>query len=220
MKVQKNIVNGGLSPWSKLPRVEIPKVCSDSQSRAMTRLMIQALGLQPKPGGDAAIGDITIDAERLFLSQVEAAGTVFAASGLLRYISGLWRQDSPYRSESRLNRFLIKLGRALASRKKRTSLPDWMHNVDQTQRFIVEGWCERIIVDGERWPPLCFLTTPALVKFLRLCKVTHCKLATKDERTIERAVQRLGLVRVARTRRVNRVGKRFGEFVFAGYCDI
>jgi len=176
---------------------------------------MQALGLKPKPGGGAAFGNIPIDVERFFLSKVEAAGTVFAVRGLLAFIKILWETDSPYRSEVRLNRFLIKLGRALASKRKRGSLPDWLHRVDQTERFIVEGWCERIIVDGEKWPPLCFLTTPALVRFLRLCKVTHCKLARKDARTIERAIQRLGLVRVPRKARIKQVQKRSGQFVLA-----
>lgn len=195
--------------------MKVPAVCLESQRRAQDKLTLQALGLRPKPGGDAAIGDTEIDAERLFLSKVEATGTVFAVRGLMVFVNNLWRADSPYRSEDRLNRFLIKLGRALAAKGKRTSLPDWQRKVDQTERYIVFGWCDRIVVDGERWPPLCFLTTPALVKFLKLCNVTHCKLATKDARTIERSIQRLGLIRVPRKNRIRRVDKRLGQFVFA-----
>src|SRR5439155_13767669 len=117
-------------------------------------------------------------------------------------------------AENRLNRFLIRLGRALASTGNRRQLPDWLHGVDQKERFVVEGWCERIIVDGEYWPPLCCFTSAALVKFLSLCKVTHAKLTPKNARTFERAILRLGLKRIPR-RRIKRVEKPFGEFRFA-----
>jgi hypothetical protein len=49
---------------------------------------------------------------------------------------------NPDRNEPRLNRFLIKLGRALAANEKRRKLPDWTH-MDQTMRLIVDGWCEK-----------------------------------------------------------------------------
>jgi hypothetical protein len=196
-----------------LPPVQIPKECYESQKKARDKLMLQSLGVRQDDAGDASIGDIRIDADQMFLSEVEATGTVFTARGLLPFMESLWIAGSPYRSETRLNRFLIKLGRAFASTKKRKSLPDWLQNVDQTERFIVEGWCETIYVDGERWPSLCCFTTPALVKFQRLCNVKHCKLGTKDSRTIERAIQRLGLVRVPRGR-IRHVEKKFGEFRF------
>jgi len=202
-----------------LPYIDIPQVCHDSKSRAMDKLILQALGLKRDKIGDARFGDTPISAERLFLSKVEASGTA-RTRGLDVFTNNLWKsawQSTPNEnsSEVRLNRFLIKLGRALESTKKRSNLPDWLHKVDQTERFIVEGWCNRIQVDGEMWPPLCCLTTPALVKFLRLCNVKHCKLATKDARTIEKAIQRLGLVRVPRKWRLKHIKKKFGEFRFA-----
>lgn len=132
--------NPGVKAWIReqrrhaLPPMVAPKVCLESKGRAMQKLTLQALDWKQKEGGRAASGDIPIDAERMFLSKVEAMGTVFAARGLLPFINGLWKADSPYQSENRLNRFLIKLGRALASKKKRTSLPDWLHKVDQTER--------------------------------------------------------------------------------------
>jgi hypothetical protein len=210
----------GIKAWidderrNALPPVKIPKACYGSQERARKKLTLQALGLKRNEAGDASLGSIRIDAEQMFLSKVEATGTVFGVRGLFPFLGGLWTTDSPYRSEARLNRFLIKLGRALASTKKRRKLPDWLQSVDQTERFIVEGWCESIFVDGERWPSLCCFTTPALVKFLRLCNVKHCKLATKDSRTLEKAIQRLGLVRIPRGR-IKHVEKKFGVFRFA-----
>ena len=196
-----------------LPPRKIPKACYDSQEKARKKLTLQALGLKRNEAGDAGLGDTPIDAEQNFLREVEATGTVFGVRGLLPFLQSLWLADSPYRSEVRLNRFLIKIGRALASTKKRRILPDWSQSVDQTERFIVEGWCESIFVDGERWPSLCCFTTPALVRFLRLCNVRHCKLATKDSRTIEKAIQWLGLIRIPRGR-IKHVEKRLGVFRF------
>jgi hypothetical protein len=136
----------------------------------------------------------------------ESDGNSFRCAWTVAFSVDLWEADSPHRSETRLNRFLIKLGRDLASIKERRTLPDWLHNIDQTERFIVEGWCESITVDDERWPSLCCFTTPALVKLLKLCNVKHCELGTKDARTIERSIQRLGLVRIHR-RRIKHVEK-------------
>jgi hypothetical protein len=192
----------------------IPKACYESQERALKKLTRQAWRLKQNPRGNASIGDTRINAEQMFLAEVEATGTVFASSGLFDFIRRLWDPASPGRSEARLNRFLIKLGRALAATGKRRDLPDWLQGVDQTERFIAEGWCGNISVGGENWPPLCCFTTPALVKFLRLCRVSHCKLAAKDPRTIERAIARLGLVRIPRGR-IRHVEKRLGEFRFA-----
>jgi hypothetical protein len=195
---------------------KFPKACFDSQDHAMQLLIVKCLGYKRKDNGGGTLGDIPYDADHMFLMKVESAGSVFAVRGLLPYIRNLWESDSPYQSEAQLNRFLIRLGRALATKKKRkidTNVPDWLHNVDQTERFIVEGWCKRIVVDGEQWPPLCCFTTPALVKFLRLCNVKHCKLGKKNSRTIEKAIQRLGLVRIPRGR-VNFVEKRLGQFFF------
>ena len=211
----------GIKAWvdderrNALPPMKIPKACYDSQERAREKLMLQALGLKRDDAGDASLGGIRIGAEQMFVSEVEATGTVFGVRGLLPFLESLWATDSPYRSETRLNGFLIKLGRALAApTKKRRELPDWLQSVDQTERFIVEGWCESIFVDGERWPSLCCFTSRALVVFLSLCDVKHCKLAgTKDSRTLEKAIQRLGLVRIPRGR-IKHVEKKFGVFRF------
>jgi hypothetical protein len=181
-----------------------------------------------------------LDAEQYFLDLVTSRGTAFLGS--LRYFLGgvegitlknkhditydetlmpnvvlLPKKSGLWASEERLNTFLKKLGRVLTSKKKHgKSLhePDWLHGVDQTIRFVTEGWCENIVVDEERWPMLCFLTTSCLVKFLRLCKVKHCKLGTKDARTIEREIQRLGLVRIPKGR-VKHVERRGGKFYFS-----
>ena len=195
---------------------KIPKACFDSQDHAMQLLLVKCLGYKRKTNGGGRLGDIPYDAEHMFLMKVASTGSAFVVRGLLPYVINLWEAGSPYQSETRLNRFLIRLGRALATKKKPkidTYVPDWLHNIDQTERFIVEGWCKRIVVDGEKWPPLCCFTTSALVKFLRLCNVKHCKLGKKNSRTIEKAIQRLGLVRIPRGR-VNHVEKRLGQFLF------
>jgi hypothetical protein len=195
---------------------KIPKICLDSQERARQLLTMKCLGYRRKADGGGKFGEIPYDVEHVFLIKVASTGSAFAVRGLLPYVRNLWETRSPYQSETRLNRFLIRLGRVLATKKKPkidTYVPDWLHNVDQTERFIVEGWCKRIIVDGEKWPPLCCFTTSALVKFLKHCNVKHCKLGKKNSRTIEKAIQRLGLVRIPRGR-VNNVEKRFGQFLF------
>jgi hypothetical protein len=186
-----------------------------SQERALTKLIAQANGYKLGGRGDASLGSIPLDAERMFLSEVEATGSAMVR-GLLPFIRRLWETDktvivktaaglenrvipNPDLSEARLNRFLIKLGRALADNKKRRELPDWLHGVDQTLRYIVHGWCESITVDGERWPPLCFFTTLALAEFLTLCNPPRWN-KTQDPRTLERAIRRLGLVSLSRGR--------------------
>jgi hypothetical protein len=211
-----------------------------SQNRALRKLIIQAWGYKCKEGGGASIGSTEIDIERMLLSEAEATGSAMKVGGLLPFIRSLWEKDKKVivktaaarwqptpmdwaaglerrvipnqdMSEDRLNSFLIKLGRALADTKKRRELPDWT-DMDQTIRFIVHGWCENIIVDGENWPPLCFLTTPALAKFLTLCNPQRWK-ARHDPRTLERAIIRLGLVRIPNGR-IKHVEKRFGQFCF------
>jgi hypothetical protein len=202
-----------------------------SQERALTKQIIQTWGYKCKKGGGASVGSQEIDVERMMLSEVEATGSALKAIGLPTFLRSLWEDNktivvktpkgieeriipNPSKSEVRLNRFLIKLGRALASKKKRRELPDWLHGVDQTERWIVQGWCESIMMDNENWPPLCLLTTPALGQFLKLCNVTYCKLGRKDARTIERAVQRLGLVRLSHGR-IKYVDRRGGKFHFS-----
>ena len=203
-----------------------------SRSRARHKLIIQVTGRKLNDKGH-------LDAEQYFLELAASKGT--AAIGSLRYFLGgvvgvslknkrditydetlmpnvvlLPDKNGLWASEDRLNGFLKKLGRILSTKKKHGKPlyePDWLHGVDQTVRFIVEGWCENIIVDEERWPMLCFLTTPALVRFLRLCNVKHCKLGRKDARTIEREIQRLGLIRIPRGR-IKHVEKRGGKFIF------
>ncbi len=201
-----------------------------SREQALVKQMIQTWGYKCQKGGGASIGSQEIDIERMMLSEAEAFGSALKITGLPMFLRSLWEDNktiivktpkgieerivpNPSKSEVRLNRFLIKLGRALASKKKRRELPDWLHGVDQTERWIVQGWCESMIVDDERWPPLCLLTTLALGRFLKLCNVTYCKLGRKDARTIERAVQRLGLVRLSHAR-IKHVEKRGGRFYF------
>jgi hypothetical protein len=210
-----------------------------SQDEAMTRLIIQARGYRCKKGGGASIGDTEVDVERMMLSEAEATGSAIKVRRLLPFIRSLWEKDktvlvrtatarrrptladwdaglerslipNPDRSEPRLNRFLIKLGRALAATEKRRELPDWMH-MNQTIRFVVHGWCESIIVDGERWPQLCFFTTPALVKFLTLCTPQRWT-SDRDPRSLERAITRLGLIRFPRCR-IKHVEKKAGQLL-------
>src|SRR6266545_4899620 len=110
----------------------------------------------------------------MFLAEVEAVGSL-RVRGLRDYINRLW-DDFPA-SETHLRRFFIRLGRALASKKKRKEIPDWsQQGVDPTEKFIVEGWCGNIVVDGETWPPLCCFSTKALALFLALVKRPLWKL--------------------------------------------
>lgn len=198
-----------------------------SQTRAISKLMIQASGYKCKEGGGASIGDTEVDLEHMLLSEAEATGSAMKVRALLPFIRSLWEKDktifvkkakspwqptatdrasglerrvvpNPEMSETRLNRFLIKLGRALAATDKRRELPDWNH-MDQTLRFIIHGWCESIVVDGESWPILCFLTTPALAKFLALCTPRRWQ-SSRDPRTLERAIARHGLIRIQKGR--------------------
>jgi len=204
-----------------------------SQQRALLSLIFQATSRKADAEGN-------LDPEQYFLDRVAVSGTAISVGGLRDFLGGfvpvrlkngagtvydetlgpdivlLPNKGGLWASEARLNSFLKRLGRALESTRKRGAPlwePDWLNNVDQTERYIVHGWCESIIVDGEKWPPLCLLTTPALVKFLGQCKVTHCKLARKEPRTIERAIQRLGLVRISRGR-IRYVERRGGRFLF------
>jgi len=210
-----------------------------SRSRAFDTLIIQARGYRCKRGGGARLGQTEIDVERMMLAEAEATGSAMKVRGLLPFIRSLWEKDktvvlrtaasrgqptatdwatglerrvipNPNRSEPRLNRFLIRLGRALAATEKRRQLPDWMH-MNQTIRFVAHGWCESIIVEGERWPHLCFITTPALAKFLTLCTPQRWK-AHQDPRTLERAITRLGLIRFPRCR-IRHVEKKAGQLL-------
>ncbi len=203
----------------------IPKICYESQKRALKRLTLQALAL--KQGDGATFGDIRIDVEQLFLGKVEATGTG-NIRGLRQFVDNLWAtlddsksnlsrwlvsnendkaknnaRELVKESESRLNRFLIRLGKKLESKDKRRALPDWSA-VDKIETLIAKGWCERISVNGELWPPLCCLTYGALAKFLTLCKrqpgegqLWGTQKGTKlpnNPRTLETAIRRLGLV--------------------------
>jgi hypothetical protein len=208
-----------------------------SQSEALNKLIIQAWGYRCRKGGGASIGETEVDIERMMLSEAESTGSAMKVTGLLRFIRSLWESEktvlvrtatsrwrptpadwaaglerrvipNPDKSETRLNRFLIKLGRALTATEKRRELPDWMH-MNQTIRFVVHGWCESIIVDGERWPQLCFLTTPALAKFLTLCTPQRWT-NDRDPRSLERAITRLGLIRFP-GRRIKHVEKKAGQ---------
>jgi hypothetical protein len=214
---------------------------SQSCMIAQRKLTIQALGYKSKESGGASIGETEIDIEQMLLTEAEATGSAMKVGHLLPYIRGLWETEktvlvrksgvkkissmaeweaslerkvipNPDRSEPRLNRFLIKLGQALADKKKRRVLPDWKH-MDQTVRFVVEGWCERIIVDGEQWPPLFLFSTPALAKFLSYCNPPRWQ-ESHDPRTLERAILRLGLVRIQKGR-IKRVEKKFGGLHFS-----
>jgi len=122
-------------------------------------------------------------------------------------------KDGLWASEARLNSFLKKLGKALANKKERGKplfVPDWQHGVEKVLQFVVAGWCERIWVDGEQWPPLCCLTSPALAKFLNLCKACG---RVDDARTLEQTIRRLGLRRIPKGR-IKEVERPLGQFRF------
>jgi hypothetical protein len=210
-----------------------------SQSIALNRLIVDAWGYKRRAGGGASVGATDIDVERMMLSEAEATGSAMKVTALLPFIRSLWEEKTtvfvrtsglkahakgqhsggeferqtvpnPEMNEERLNRFLIKLGRALAQTTKRRNLPDWTH-MDQTITLIVHGWRESIYVDGLRWPILCFLSTPALAKFLSMCKPSRWK-EHQDPRTLERRIERLGLVRLP-AGRIQHVARRAGNFV-------
>ena len=192
-------------PWDELPPRKIPQACYDSRERARTLLTVQALGYKRSEPGDAALGSVRLDAERMFLSQVEATGKA-TARGLLAFLNMIWK------TEDRRDRFLIRLGRALADTSKRRRLPDWLKGVDQTERFIVEGWCASIIVDGEQWPPLCCLMHGTIHKFLKLCE--RPLAVTDSDMSFRQKIRRLGLVGISNGK-IKHVEKKLGQFRFA-----
>ena len=211
-----------------------------SRSLALNKLIIAAWGYKQKSEGGASLGPTEIDVERMMLSEAEATGSAMQVTALFSFLRGLWEKDktilvktnssevhpsatdwgpgyerrvipNPDMSEKRLNRFLIKLGRALAATDKRRTLPDWTH-MDQTTTFIAHGWCESIIVDDLRWPLLCFLSTPALAEFLTLCVPSRWQ-SNQDPRTLERRIARLGLMRIPTAARITKVEKK-GESIY------
>ncbi len=222
--------NKTLLPWSKLPPIHIPKKCSDSQKMAWNKLIYQACAMKVDAEGN-------FDPEQYYLDMVKSTGTVVSVGGLRWFLGGvvpvrfknrketvydetlqpdtvlLPAKDSLWASEARLNSFLIKLGKALANKSKRGNplwVPDWPKNTDRTLTYVVQGWCESIFFNGEKWPPLCCLSTPALAKFIKLCK--SCG-NINDPRTLEQAIRRLGLVSIPKGR-IKEVEKRFGQFHF------
>jgi len=202
-----------------------------SQERAMSKLVNQATGMKADEEGN-------LDPEQYYLDMVAAKGTAASVGGLRYFLGGvvpvilkhqtglvydqtlepdivlLPEKDGLWASETRLNSFLKRLGRALESTKKRGAPlwePDWMQGVDQTERFVTEGWCKRIIVDGEWWPLLCCLTYPALQQFLKRRKRP---LATKDsDVAFRQRIRRLGLVSI-RKGKIRHIEKRGGKFYF------
>jgi hypothetical protein len=201
-------------PLNELPPFDIPMECIESQKHAMRLLIVKGRRWRPtKAHGGARLGDIEIDVERMLLVQVEAAGSARGVRGLQGFLRALWMAEDS-ESERRLNQFLIRLGRALASPDKRTVLPDWKH-MDHTVPCIVDGWCRSLCINGECWPPLCCLTTPVLVKLFKWTKTGNVNSEPgKDSRTLEKAIERHGLVRIP-TGRLKFVEKRFGRLLFA-----
>jgi hypothetical protein len=224
-------------PWSKLPLIAIPKICSDSQKRVWSKLINQACGMKADAEGN-------LDPEQYYLSMVGSTGTALSVGGLRWFLGGvvpvrfkngkgsvydetlqpdvvlLPDKGGLWASEARLNRFLIRLGKALTNKKKRGKplwIPDWSNNVKRTLNYIVQGWCESIIVNNETWPPLCCLTYGALAKFLTLCEtpVGQGRLWSEKHppRTLETEIQRLGLVAITKGK-IKDVEKKFGEFRF------
>ena len=224
--------NKKFQSWPELPPIHIPKTCFNSQKRAHEKLVNQATDMKLDAQG-------SLDPEQYYLRMVESTGTALSVGGLRQFLGGvvpvklkhgkgavyddslqsdvvlLPDKDGLWASEARLNRFLIRLGRSLAKSKTREKplfVPDWQHRVEKVLQFVVAGWCERILVDGEHWPPLCCLSAPALAKFLTLCKKPLWENA-KNYRTLEQHIRRLGLHQISKGR-IKEVERRFGQFRF------
>jgi len=210
---------------STLTPPAIPDGCRDSQRRALNKLIMRASEMKGDEKGE--LDTIHLDPMQYYLDLVASTGTA-AVSGLRPFLGGvvavrfknrsgivydetlepdvvlLPTKNDPLASEAALNSFLIRLGRALERSKnpakRRPLWPlDWEKNVAPTTFLIVQGWCDRIIVDGQMWPPLCCLTAGALMELLSLSKSTQCKnTAAKEARTVEAELRRLGLVRIAK----------------------
>jgi len=175
-----------------------------SQDRAKKKLMRQAFDIKGEDGG-----------ERFFLSQVEDTGKVDIPH-LWSFVG--WLQKKLPASEARLKSFLVRLGRALEFTEKRGALPNWGDNTNRIARVMAWGWCSLTVVDGEVCPPLCCFTYPALAKFLTLHKHSLWPLVKgtrlpAEPRTLERAIERLGLVPISKGK-IKGVEKRFDKFWF------
>jgi hypothetical protein len=216
----------------------IPEACRESQRRALHKLIMRASEMEGDEKGE-------LDPIQYYLDLVASTGTA-AVAGLRPFIGGvvavrlknrtgmvydetlgqdvvlLPTKNDPLASEAVLNRFLIRLGRTLQRSKNPTNRRalwplDWERNVDRTTMLIVQGWCDRIIVDGQKWPPLCCLTAGAMMELLSLSNSNQCRnTAGKEARTVEAELRRLGLVRIPRGkfRRVF-VAERGKQFLFA-----
>jgi hypothetical protein len=218
---------------------KIPKECFDSQERALSELNNKACGMKTDAQGNCA-------PEKYYLEMVKSTGTALSVGGLREFLGGVVpvrfknktgtrydetlepdtvllpaKEDCLWASEARLNHFLIQLGRALAKsggRGKPLWIPDW-REVKEVNHLIVLGWCDRILVAGEHWPPLCCLTYGALAKFLTLCKPSRWNIdkvtrLPSNPRTLEAEIRReLGLVSIPKGK-IKQVESRFGQFRF------
>jgi hypothetical protein len=217
-----------------LPPIDIPRCCHDSQKRAWDLLINRACKMPADEFGH-------LDPDKYHLDIVEARGTAFGDGGLRQFLGGhvtvilkekrgqipqfglALANDSIWEDEKRLNRFLKKLGRTLENAKKKQGqtnttfpyAPDWEHNTSRFDQLVVQGWCERIIVDDEQWPPLCCLTHPALFDFLKLCKNPVISKSNSDLEAFRQRIRRLKLISIPKGR-LRFVEKREnGQFIFA-----
>ncbi|HEV7927736.1 MAG TPA: hypothetical protein VGR14_20460 [Verrucomicrobiae bacterium] len=215
-----------LRPRQQLP--VIPKVCLDSQKRAWDRLINKACGM-------VADADGQLNPDQFFLDMVASRGTAFGDWSLRQFLGGImvvkyknqkpndnygiaFSEDSIWASEERLNSFLKRLGRVLEQTKdnpKPLWVPEWRKNVDLLDELVVRGWCEKIVVHGYHWPPLCCLTFPAMFKFLCLCDKPMLSETNSDLEAFRQRIRRLGLVSLPKGK-VSRVEKdQHGNFLFA-----
>jgi hypothetical protein len=227
---QKAIVEHHKENSLRLP--QIPKICEQNQAKAWHLLINRATGLETDESG-------SVDSDAWHLAMVASKGTAFGNDALRHFLAGLrtvrtkpkggkkfgpwhldYSDDSIWASEERLDKFFKKLGRILENahktKGKQPFVPDWKRNVDRIDQLVVQGWCERITVDGEYWPPLCCLTIPALLRFLTICRPPVIPNNSADIDAFRQRIHRLGLLSVPTKHRLRYVDRdQHGQFIFA-----
>jgi hypothetical protein len=193
----------------------IPKKCYDSQKRALEKLMMQAWGYRYKKKDGESTNEIPVNLEQKYVADMETYPLDHALA-----------QASPFvhkiRSAAKRKKFVSRLMKKAkaAKNKERKKRPDWTSDaVDPIEKYLVHGWCESIIVDGKRWPPLCCFTWRMLAKFLSLCSPPRWNpsdrpIYKKDARVLQKICERLGLVPIPKGK-IKNVEFGFGEFKFA-----
>lgn len=203
--------------WPEWKQPPIPKPCRDSQHRATLFLIEQAWGYRPDlkkiPKEPTDSMPVPMDVDEMYLADMETYPTQHVLAIARPYAESLEAQDR--------GRFVARLMNKSKSAKLKKR-PDWSsESVDQVERYLVMGWCDRITVDGEKWPPLCCLSWAALAKFLTLCKCKPPLWSASDRykfipdaKRLQKICERLGLVPIPKGK-FKHVEKSFGQFRFA-----